>query len=134
LWQTVAPPGLMISGANVELASNYVNDGTAGQDGGGFFLTGGSSNSAPGETNANFPGLSSPDFGFLLVCGKQTCDQGGAFISAYEVALNVSETSGPGLSSSSGLWQAIGWIRGTWSLTFSGDSPSGMCSLEAEFA
>jgi hypothetical protein len=134
LWQTVAPPGLLISGVHVDLASNYVNDGTAGQYGGDFYWTGGSSNIVPGETSAGFPGLSSPDFGFLLVCGKPTCDQGGAFISAYEIALDVSETSGPALSSFSGLWQAMGWVRGTWPLAFSGDSPSGMCSLEAEFA
>jgi hypothetical protein len=30
-----------------------------------------------------------------------------------------------------GLWQATGWVRGTWPLHFSGDSPSGVCNLSA---
>ena len=35
------------------------------------------------------------------------------------------------MSASGGLWQASGWVRGTWTLNFSGDSPSGICSLSA---
>ena len=31
----------------------------------------------------------------------------------------------------SGLWQASGWVRGTWPLGFSGDSPSGLCAMYA---
>ena len=30
-----------------------------------------------------------------------------------------------------GLWQASGWVRGTWTLEFWGDSPSGLCSESA---
>ncbi len=33
-----------------------------------------------------------------------------------------------------GLWQSTGWVRGTWPLGFSGDSPSGLCAMYASLA
>ncbi len=47
------------------------------------------------------------------------------------INLYATETQGPSLTAPSGLWQAPGWVRGTWRLNFSGDSPSGICSLAA---
>ncbi len=44
------------------------------------------------------------------------------------------ETTGPTLSSWNGLWQANGWVRGSWPLDFWGNSPSGLCGLVANFA
>ena len=38
------------------------------------------------------------------------------------------------MSAGTGLWQSVGWIRGNWPLQFTGDSPSGMCSLGAQLA
>jgi hypothetical protein len=44
----------------------------------------------------------------------------------------MQETSGPWLAAPDGLWQATsGWIRGVWPLHFYGDSPSGLCNLNA---
>src|SRR5437588_4771383 len=45
--------------------------------------------------------------------------------------LSMQETSGPYLVARDGVWQATGWIRGTWLLHFYGDSPSGLCTLSA---
>ena len=53
-----------------------------------------------------------------------------ASISVSEIVLAVHETVGPSMSAS-GLWQATGWVRGTWPLGFSGDSPSGLCAMYA---
>ena len=49
------------------------------------------------------------------------------------VALAVTEEQGPWLVSPSGLWQAPSYVRGAWTLPFTGDSPSGVCSLSASF-
>jgi hypothetical protein len=65
-----------------------------------------------------------------LVCGKGTCTQP-AQIAIGAFSLYVRETSGPGFSAPSGLWQTGGWIRGTWPFVASADSPSGVCSLSA---
>lgn len=134
IWQAAAPPGLAIVGANVSLLSYYVNAGSLGQYGGDFYWSSGSSNITPSENSASlsFPG--SPDFGFLLVCGQSTCTQDGAAIDAFQINLNVADTSPPTLSVPGGLWDTTGWIRGSWPLEFSGDSPSGMCSLSATLA
>jgi hypothetical protein len=35
------------------------------------------------------------------------------------------------LTAPDGLWQAPGWVRGSWPLHFYGDSPSGLCNLSA---
>ena len=45
--------------------------------------------------------------------------------------LNMKETSGPYLTAPDGLWASSGWIRGTWPLHYHGDSPSGLCTLNA---
>jgi hypothetical protein len=135
-WQAVAPPGLTITAAWVTaLQSSYVNDPN-GDYGGDFYWTGGSSNIVPGEGNAVFSGLESSDFGFQIVCGKSSCSGPNydAYVNVSGVVLTVHETNGPYLTAPSGLWQSTGWIRGEWTLAFSGDSPSGMCSLTASLA
>jgi hypothetical protein len=38
---------------------------------------------------------------------------------------------GPSLAAPTGLWQASGWVRGTWPFFVWGNSPSGLCSLSA---
>jgi hypothetical protein len=136
IWQANAPSGLTIDGAAIpSMNSEFVNDGNVGDYGGYFYWNGNHSNIRPNETSALFGGLSSRDFGFLLVCGKPTCNSPNLpLINVNEIVLGVRETSGPVLSAPWGLWQAPGWIRGTWTLAFTGDSPSGMCALTAEFA
>ncbi|HEX5194408.1 MAG TPA: hypothetical protein VFW09_16545 [Solirubrobacteraceae bacterium] len=47
------------------------------------------------------------------------------------MSLSVRETAGPSLTAPNGLWQTNGWVRGQWPLNFSGNSPSGMCGLNA---
>jgi hypothetical protein len=136
LWQATAPPGLLITDAWIPaLQSAFVNDGSTGDYGGDFYWNGGSSNITPSETTAVFHGLNSTYFGMQLVSGKPTCNGPNyqASITVQGFVLIVQETAGPTLSAS-GLWQSTGWIRGRWSLAFSGDSPSGMCSLTASLA
>ena len=135
VWQADAPAGLEIVGAAIPpqaLLSVGVNVGSTGQYGGDFYWEGGSSNIAPGETSLWVGPLASNYFGFLLVCGKPTCSglAGPGEISIGEIVLGVHETVGPSMSAS-GLWQASGWVRGTWPLGFSGDSPSGLCAMYA---
>jgi hypothetical protein len=139
IWQADAPAGLTIVAAMVApgaLESEFVNAGSLGDYGGNFYWNDGSSNITPTDTSASFTVLNSPDFGFQLVCGKPLCSGPNytAYITVLGIVLSVQETSGPVLSAPSGLWQASGWIRGNWTLAFSGDSPSGMCSLTASLA
>ena len=65
-----------------------------------------------------FPSPSSY-FGMQLVCGKATCTQP-ATLAVQTFSLYVRETSGPGFSAPSGMWQTTGWIRGTWPFVTSG--------------
>ncbi|HZE16881.1 MAG TPA: hypothetical protein VE197_14920, partial [Mycobacterium sp.] len=78
-------------------------------------------------------GLDSSYFGFQVVCGLNTCDGTAhpAQLTVESISLFATETQGPWLVAPDGLWQAPGWVRGTWPLHFYGDSPSGICSLSA---
>jgi hypothetical protein len=130
-WQTTTPPGLVLVGATAnQLVSAGVNDG--GDFGGGFYWAGGgtgANDTTQGTLGMVFPSPSSY-FGMQLVCGKATCTQP-ATLAVQAFSLYVRETSGPGFSAPSGLWQTTGWIRGAWPFVASGDSPSGLCSLSA---
>ncbi|MGH2870772.1 MAG: hypothetical protein ACRDNK_24785, partial [Solirubrobacteraceae bacterium] len=131
VWQATAPAGLTITGAVVpNMDSSQVNAGPNGAYGGDFYWAGGSSNITLGEYSASLGPLSSSYFGFLLVCGKSSCPgypQGQ--IDVKQVTLLVHETSVPTFSAPIGLWQASGWVRGTWPAFAASDSPSGVCSL-----
>jgi hypothetical protein len=117
------------------LLSDYVNAGNQGQYGGNFYWAGGSSNIVPGETGVSLGPFSSNYLGFVLVCGKSPCTDavGGGTITVAQIALTAQETTGPSLASPNGLWQTTGWVRGSWPLTFWGNSPSGLCGLVAYF-
>ena len=139
IWQVTAPANMVIVGATIPaggLSSDYVNAGSSGDWGGDFYWTGGNSNITPAENDGPAISLgpfSTDYFGWLLVCGKARCRNvdGPGDIYVNQIALAVRETSGPWLNSPSGLWQANGWVRGTWNLEFWGDSPSGLCGLVA---
>jgi len=130
-WQTDAPSGLELIAVIVsQLVSVGVNDGT--DYGGGFYWAGGgvgTNDQTPNIMGEVFPSPSSY-FGMQLICGKGTCTQP-AQIAVGAFAFDVRETSGPGFSAPSGLWQTSGWIKGTWPFVASADSPSGVCSLSA---
>jgi hypothetical protein len=68
--------------------------------------------------------------GWFVACGVASC-LNFVELRVGGVALEVNEDRGPWLVAPSGLWQASGWVRDSWSLPFYGDSPSGVCSLSA---
>jgi len=133
-WQADAPAGIAITGASIavnQMYSIHINDGTGW--GGGFYWQGGNSNTHNGETSFTVSGLNAGYFGFKVICGWSTCDgsTNPAQLTVESLNLVATETQGPALTAPDGLWQASGWVRGSWPLHFYGDSPSGLCSLTA---
>jgi hypothetical protein len=131
-WQANAPSGLVIVGASIplgEMSSYGINDGDA--YGGGFYWAGGGAEVTDGEESAGFAPLWSSYFGWQVICGFNPCATDYNDLTVSDIALYVQETVGPSLVAPNGLWQSTGWVRGDWPLNFYGDSPSGLCSLEA---
>jgi hypothetical protein len=131
-WQANAPAGLVIVGALIptgQLSSNGINDGDA--YGGGFYWAGGGAPTQDLETSASFSPLWTGYFGWQVICGYSPCATDYNELAVSDIALTVHETVGPTLISPDGLWQAPRWVRGDWTLHFYGDSPSGLCGLEA---
>jgi hypothetical protein len=130
-WQANAPSGLEINGAVAnQIVSAGLNDG--GDYGGGFYYAGGgpeTNDQTPSGLWMIFPTPSSY-FGMQLVCGKPTCTAPGQ-LDVGTVSLYAHETIGPSFAAPSGLWQAPGWVRGTWPFFGWANSPSGVCSLSA---
>jgi hypothetical protein len=137
IWQASAPPGLMIVGVTIPangMNSQNVNTSSTDPYGGNFYWKGGTSSIRPRELSASFGPLASSDFGWLLVCIKASCNQP-ADIQVFDINLSVRETTPPSLAIvPNTIWQANGWVRGRWPLTFWGSSPSGLCGLNASFA
>jgi hypothetical protein len=142
-WTVTAPAGLTIAGVYIPHMYSYGIDDNTGW-GGGFFWSGGSNNVntydgesgwSSGTTSGpsfSWPSGGTPYFGWQVVCGVSSCSNGGSqWLSVELLELNVQETSGPYLNSPDGLWQASGWIRGSWPVHFYGDSPSGLCVMTA---
>src|SRR5579864_3970421 len=133
-WEADAPAGLTITGASIapnQMYSIHINDGQSW--GGGFYWAGGGAGTYDSTTSYGVSGLNSPYFGFQIVCGWSTCNGNThpAQFTVESINLYATETQGPWLAAPSGLWQASGWVRGTWTLEFWGDSPSGLCSESA---
>lgn len=141
-WNVTAPAGMTIDSVYIpHMYSEGIDDG--GGWGGGFFWSGGSNNvnTFDGETGWSssttsgpaftWPGGGTPYFGWQVVCGASPCTAAQQWISVELLELNVQETSGPYLTAPDGLWASSGWIRGTWPLHYYGDSPSGLCTLNA---
>jgi hypothetical protein len=131
-WQAVTPAGLELVGMTATgVQSGGVNDGQA--FGGGFYWAGGGIPVRTGVTGPNvgavFP-KPSTYFGMQLICGKSPC-RSAAQLEVAAFSLYVRETTGPSFVAPTGLWQASGWIRGTWPFFAWGNSPSGLCSLSA---
>lgn len=133
-FQADAPAGLSITGASIDTNQIYsIGVNAGGPWGGGFYWAGGGAQVSNSTTQYSVSGLNSPYFGVQLVCGWSTCNGNNhsAQITVENIHLYATETQGPSLSAPDGLWQAAGWVRGSWPLHFSGDSPSGICSLSA---
>ena len=133
-WEADAPAGLAITGASIaqnQMYSIHINDGQSW--GGGFYWAGGGAGTNDNEWSYSVSGLSTPYFGFQVICGWSTCDGNThpAQLTVESINLFATETQGPWLAAPDGLWQAAGWVRGSWTLHFYGDSPSGLCSLSA---
>jgi hypothetical protein len=138
-WKATAPAGLRIVLVYVpprDLLSQAINDGDSFY-GGGFFWDGGGAQVDDANNASGFgaTGLSTQSVGFQIVCGSASCGGvlGNAALTVKNIGLQVAETEIPVLSGATGLWQASGWIRGSWPLHFAGDSPSGICGLAAKF-
>ena len=135
-WQINAPPGFFIVGAhtvgNQGMVTYGVDSGTGW--GGGFYWQGGGAQVSRGETNYSSPLINSPYFGWQVVCGWSTCDGSTkpGEIAVLELEIAGAETAGPTVSVAPGsLGAAGGWARGTWTIAFSADGPSGACQLAA---
>ena len=141
-WTVNAPAGMTIASVYIpHMYSQGIDDNTGW--GGGFFWAGGAVNTFDGETGWSsqatsgpaftWPAGGTPYFGWQVVCGWTFCSNGGdQWLSVELMELNVWETSGPYLVVPDGLWQSSGFIRGVWTIHFSGDSPSGLCNMEAQ--
>jgi hypothetical protein len=120
------------------MSVNGINGGN--RFGGGFFWGPDASEGTTvgvgqsGFDSAASPGFPTNEFGFQMICeGSSACPATGANLEVGNLAMNVEETSGPWVSAN-GLWSTSGWVRGTWPITVTGDSPSGICSLTASIA
>ena len=133
----------MIDGATVEsMAATAINEAGSGY-GGGFFW--GPSNSdgdqvfsgqgaaGPFGVSSGTAGFPSNTFGFQVVCGNAKTCTASAQLNIRQTQLTVGETVNPSISSA-GLWDASGWVRGTWPITVTGDSPSGVCAYSASIS
>ncbi len=136
-WTATAPPGLSITHIyTVGDLSGDVGDGHGWW--GEFFWNGGPGPAGrSGQLTNTFKdygccqaSFNNQTVGWLMSCGWASCDLFG-YVIVGGVALEVNENQGPRLVAPSGLWQASGWVRDRWQLVFSGDSPSGVCSLSA---
>jgi len=133
-WQANAPAGLRIVLVYIppgEMIVSSVNSGTG--YGGGVYWSGGGQGFTDGQSTLGVSGFSSTYVGFQLVCGYSVCGRKAAVpdVELKDIGLQVQETQGPVLSAGAGLWQSAGWVRSDWPLSFTGDSPSGVCALSA---
>ena len=134
-WQASAPAGLLIKDVTIPAFQvKGVDDGK--QYGGGFYWHAGGTQVYDGAWSGAFgvnygdSGFPSSYFGFQMICGANPCSAKNGYFYIEQGRLNVEETTGPTLNAS-GLWGQQGWLRGDWSISVSGDSPSGVCALSA---
>lgn len=133
-WQANAPAGLQIVRFDApSVAAGGVNDGGDFYGGGFYWNTGGTPIHVGIGASYGASGLSSGYLGFDLICEGSPCRgrRGLAYIYVSDIAMQVRETRAPYLMAGAGLWQAGGYVRGDWPLSFNGDSPSGVCALSA---
>ncbi|MGI8629969.1 MAG: hypothetical protein ACR2LV_07400, partial [Solirubrobacteraceae bacterium] len=138
-WQANAPAGLAIVLVAIPPGGSKAFEVNNGDDyGGGLYWAGGERplGDSQNTTGVSAGGFSSGYVGFDLACESgqnPTCtgllNHGNLQIS--DIGMQVHETQAPYLTGAMGLWQARGYVRGSWPLSFTGDSPAGICSLSA---
>jgi hypothetical protein len=136
-WTTTAPAGLTIT--HIYTVNDF-SIGVGDNHGwwGEFFWNGGPGPAGRSDQirdNFQTYGCCQASFndktiGWFITCVASSCSDYAA-LDVGGIDLSVDESQGPWLNAPAGLWQTSGWIRNQWPLVFSGDSPSGVCSLSA---
>src|SRR5581483_11299574 len=132
-WQAIAPPGISINHfwvGNGSLVVNGIND-SGGEFGGGFYWKGGGATVHSTESGYSSPTFSSPYVGWQMVCGQRSCPDDVSALYVYQIQLQATENSGPGMSAPAGLWASNGWVRGNWPVSMYVSDPSGVCDAQA---
>ena len=76
--------------------------------------------------------IASSSFTIDLTCTQASCSDRGQLVEPSP-SLVVAETQQPTLSAANGsVGSDLGWVRGSWPLSLSGDAPSGLCSISAQ--
>ena len=135
-WQTIAPPGIAITSAAVQLYdATDVNNGTGWY--GGSYYANGQHGWHDGDSYESDGSLFSNYWGFQLVCGWAHCTNYGS-IDANVVQVTGAENQGPSLTAvGNNLWYQAGrWVRndsgdGGWPIALSSSDPSGVCDMWA---
>jgi hypothetical protein len=139
-WQYVeaqinAPPGITINSATATGSVGYSNSGWYG----GSYFDGGSTAWPNGSGTMSDPSLSSPYWGYQVVCEASSCGGAGR-IDLTSLTLTATETSHPSLvaEGSGNLWfqaRPGEWIwtppQDPWPLPLAASDPSGVCSISA---
>jgi hypothetical protein len=135
-WIATAPPGFVITAATIPRGSLTV-EGLDPEHAyrGRFFWKGGSRPVHDDESSSFIGPFVSRYFGWAIACDRHpSCRSATSKLDVGDIALNVDETTPPRLVAPTGLWQASGWIRGTWTLYFYGTSAAGICGLSARIS
>ncbi len=111
--------------------SIYVDDNNGW--GGGFYWQGGGAQVSDSTNAASAPSCARATSASRSSVAGARCNGSThpAQITVETITLVAQETQDPWLVSPDGLWQATGWVRGTWPLHFSATHRQGVCSLSA---
>jgi hypothetical protein len=139
-WQTTAPAGIAIQSIRVIGASSY-NIGNGNGWWGEFFWNGGPGQ--PGRSaqiTNNFvvygccsaTNINSRTVGWFFACTQSSCSTP-ADLTISALQLTATETRSPTITAvgASNLWYQSGWVRGSWSASFTTSDPSGVCRTSA---
>jgi hypothetical protein len=136
-WFTSVPPGMQITNGNV--VAYYARNLTAGGWAGEWKY--GTQGAPLANTTATVGGVQGMNFsvyplgppvtlfGWSIQCRAAAgCSNNGDLIQVGDVTITAQENLGPTITPS-GLWNASGYVWGTWSVAATANGPSGVCSL-----
>src|SRR5437763_13004955 len=66
-----------------------------------------------------------------MICGRSSCPNDGSYLNVYQVQIQASESTGPGMGAPTGLWASSGWVRGSRPVSMNVYDPSGVCDEQA---